>query len=189
MFLDFLLFFGDKAGEFIETGDVLVMCFFTHYLVKFGEGCSVIRFDEKDADAAGNSSENDPADERKGEPEDIEFFAVGHFLGKFEGAFGIHSGIFSKDIGDHPILIGFDDSGDDEKKAPEEYLKIHQEHDFYYVKIVSAFEYPEKAADFGTGDSVFHKESVHANKNRISDEDVEKEREKNKNRNGKGDKG
>ena len=48
------------------------------------------------------------------------------------------------------------------------------------LKIFSAFENPENALNFGTGNAVFHKETVHSDKNRIADKNVEEERENNK---------
>ena len=165
------------------------MNFVAHYLIKFRKGCLDIRFNKENADSAGKSSEKDPAEERKFKTEDIEFLLIGHFFGKFKGTFGADSGIFRKDIGNHVILIGFDYSGDEEKKAPEEDFKVHQEYGFNYVKIVSAFEDPENAFDFGTGNAVFHKEAVHSNEDRIADEDVEKEGKKNEKGNRKGDEG
>ena len=144
------------------------MGFFAHYLIKLGKSCVYIRIKENITDSAGEEAENCPADEGKFQKEDVEFFVVGHLFGNFEGTFCFNVRVFRKDIGNHIILVRFDDSGDYEKKTPKENLKIHNEKGFYGVKISSVFECPEKAVETGTENTVFHEEAVGAHNNGIS---------------------
>ena len=143
------------------------MGFFAHYLIKFGIGSVHIRIEEKIADSAGEKTEEHPADEGKLEKEDIEFFSVGHFFGKFKGTFCFNVGVLCKDIGNHAILVRFDDSGYYEKKTPKEDLQIRDEKGFYGVEIFSVFECPEKAFKTGTKSAVLHKEAVGTDNNGI----------------------
>ena len=101
------------------------------------------------------------------EKEDIEFFTVGHFFGKFKGTFCFNVGVLCKDIGNHAVFICFDDSGDYEKKAPEENFDFFPEHDLNNVKISSASECPEDTFKAGTESAVFHKEAVYTDNNGI----------------------
>ena len=171
--LEFSVLFREETGKFVIIGKTEAVGFFSHYLVKFGIGRFDIGLNEELADAAAKHSDEHPADEGKAENEDLPFFAFGHLLRKFESALAGNLRIFRKDVGDHAVFIGFDDSGNYEKQAPEEDFKIHKEHYFNYIKIVSAFEDPENAFDFGTGNSVFHKEAVHSHKNGIAYKQVE----------------
>ena len=141
----FLVLFREEAGKFGIIGKTEAVGFFSHYLVKFGIGCFDIGLNEELADAAAKHSDDHPADEGKAENEDLPFFAFGHLAGKFESTLAGDLRVFRKDIGDHAVFIGFDDSGNYEKKAPKEDFNFSPEHYLNDVKISSAAECPEKA--------------------------------------------
>ena len=144
----FLVLFREEAGKFGIIGKTEAVGFFSHYLVKFGIGCFDIGLNEELADAAAKKADDYPADEGKAENEDLPFFAFGHLAGKFESALGRDLRVFRKDIGDHAVFIGFDDSGNYEKKAPKEDFDLSPEHYLNNVKISSAAESPEDTFEF-----------------------------------------
>ena len=146
---------------------------FLQYIIQLGVGCILVRDDRIGSDAAGDETQDIPADEGEIQNEYLEFVASRHHAAELERPLCADGRVVRDNEGNHAVGIGFDDAGDPEQAGPQELEDCHIDHCADRPQVGAFLKHTEthreRDVPLFSGTDI---PSVHADKNRLENEDA-----------------